>query len=266
VNASTDAVLQIRDIIVTAPDPVRSKYRVLQGKPLIAALAKIRPQDRDDPLTGHTLIALRALARRVQQLRAEIAEHEQALAGLVTRVNPALLQATGIGVVSAADLLIAAGDNPDRINSEAAFAALCGASPIPASSGQITRHRLNRGGNRHANCALHRIAVVRLHTDARTRAYANRKRATGKTNKEILRCLKRAIAREVYHLIANPPTPIDTGQLRPTRQAAGLTLAAAAHDLQCSIATLSYIERGRSSNREKITAYRDYLNSQQDAA
>lgn len=266
VHASTDAVLQIRDIIITAPDPVRSKYRVLQGKALITALAKTRPQDRDDTLPGHTLIALRALARRVQQLRAEIDEHDQALAGLVTRVNPSLLQATGIGVISAADLLITAGDNPDRINSEAAFAALCGASPIPASSGQITRHRLNRGGNRSANCALHRIAIVRLHTDPRTRAYATRKKATGKTTKDILRCLKRAIAREVYHLITNPPTPIDISHLRPTRQAARLTLAAAARDLHCSIATLSYIERGRSSNREKITAYRDYLTSQQDAA
>ncbi len=134
------------------------------------------------------------------------------------------------------------------------------------ASGQITRHRLNRGGNRSANCALHRIAIVRLHTDPRTRAYATRKKATGKTTKDILRCLKRAIAREVYHLITNPPTPIDISHLRPTRQAARLTLAAAARDLHCSIATLSYIERGRSSNREKIIAYRDYLTSQQDAA
>jgi len=91
-------------------------------------------------------------------------------------------------------------------------------------------------------------------------------KATGKTTKDILRCLKRAIAREVYHLITNPPTPIDISHLRPTRQAARLTLAAAARDLHCSIATLSYIERGRSSNREKIIAYRDYLTSQQDAA
>lgn len=204
------------------------------------------------------------MARRVQQLRAEIEEQDHTLTALVTRVNPALLQAQGVGVVCAAELLIAAGDNPDRITSEAAFAALCGTSPVPASSGKITRHRLNRGGNRNANCALHRIAVVRLHADPRTRDYASRRRAAGTTNKEILRCLKQAIAREGCHLLTNPPEPINTSGLRPLRQTTGLTLQAAAQDLHCSMATLSHIERGHSCNRDTITTYRHYLTSKQN--
>lgn len=266
VEATTDAMLQIRDVLITAPDAIRSKYRSLHGKALVSALARTRPHDPDDVVATHTLTALRALARRVQQLRLEIDEHDHTLARLVTEVNPALMQAKGIGVVSAADLLIAAGDNPDRITGEAAFAALCGASPVPASSGKITRHRLNRGGNRNANCALHRIAIVRLHTDPRTRDYAARRRAAGKSSKEVLRCLKRAIAREVYHLLTHPPEPVDTSQLRSMRRAAGITIETAARDLHWSMATLSHIERGHSSNRETITTYRDYLTSHQTAA
>ncbi|WP_219106407.1 transposase [Austwickia sp. TVS 96-490-7B] len=143
----------------------------------------------------------------VQKLRIEIDEHDHTLARLVTEVNPALIQAKGIGAISTVDLLIAAGDNPERITGEAAFATLCGACPLPASSGKITRHRLNRAGNRTANCALHRITVVRLHTDPRTRAYAAPRRATGKSTHEILRFLKRAIVREVYHLTCSPTRP-----------------------------------------------------------
>lgn len=265
VAATTDATLQIRDVLVTAPDAIRSKYRALHGKPLITALATTRPHDPDDVVGAHTLTAMRAIARRVQQLRTEIDEHDRTLADLVKRVNPALIQAKGVGIVSAADLLIAAGDNPKRITGEAAFAALCGTSPVPASSGKITRHRLNRGGNRNANCALHRIAIVRLHTDPRTRTYAASRSAAGKTSKEILRCLKRAIAREVYHLLTDPPESVNTSQLRPLRQAIGLTIETAARDLHWSMATVSHIERGHSSHRAAITAYRDYLTSQQTA-
>lgn len=263
IAATTDAQLQIRDILVTAPEPIRAKYQGRHGKPLIAALARIRLHESDDVVTEHTLSVLRELAHRVQQLRCEIDRHDARLATLVGHVNRAMTQAKGIGVVCAADLLIAAGDNPDRIHSEAAFAALCGTSPVPASSGKTIRHRLNRGGNRSANRALHRIAVVRLHTDPRTRGYADRRRAAGKSTAEILRCLKRAIAREVYHLLTNPPEPISTTELRPLRQAAGITIETAAHDLHWSMATVSHIERGHSSNRATLTAYRDYLASKQ---
>lgn len=263
IAASTDARLQIRDILVTAPEQIRAKYQGRHGRPLIAALAKIRLPVHENVVNEHTLWVLRVLARRVQALCAEIDQHDATLATLVDRANRALTQAKGIGVICAADLLIAAGDNPDRIRSEAAFAALCGTSPVPASSGKTIRHRLNRGGNRSANRALHRIAVVRLHSDPRTREYAARKRAAGKSTAEILRCLKRAIAREVHHLLSHPPAPIDTSQLRMTRHAAGITIETAARDLHCSTATISHIERGHSSNRARITTYRDYLASKQ---
>jgi transposase len=266
VKAATDTRLQIRDLIVSAPDGLRSQLRDLAGAKLVDTLAASRTRDTEDRLTGLTRTTLRTLARRVKALDVEISDYDRTLSGLVAEANPALLQAKGIGTISAAQLLIVAGDNPERIKSEAAFAMMCGAAPIPASSGQTTRHRLNRGGNRKANAALYHVAIVRLHADERTRAYAARRREQGKTTKEIVRCLKRAIAREVYHLITNPPQPINTTELRPLRETADLALAQAAGALKCSISTLSCIERGHSSNRQTIAAYRDDLTSRQNAA
>jgi transposase len=262
VAASRTARLQIRDLLVTAPEPVRAQYHRLSSKTLVAALAASRPHPGEDSVAYLTRTSLRHLARRTLALHTEIDEHDQQLDNLVRTLNPALLQAQGIGVISAAQLLTTVGDNPDRIHSEAAFAMLCGACPIPASSGKTTRFRLNRGGDRQANSALHRIAVVRLHCDPRTRAYAQRRRSEGKTSKEILRCLKRSIAREVYHLLTTPPCVIDISELRPLRQAAGITLTRAASALGCTISSLSYLERGQRSNREALTAYRDYLTGQ----
>jgi transposase/DNA-binding XRE family transcriptional regulator len=266
VKAGTDARLQIRDLIVSAPDGLRCQYQGMSGPRLIDTLSKTRTHDCDDPLTRLTRATLRALAKRVQSLDAEIADYDRTLRVLATKANPALLQAKGIGVICAAQLLIVAGDNPQRIRNEAAFAMMCGAAPIPASSGKTTRHRLNRGGNRTANSALYHIAIVRLHSDERTRTYATRRRGEGKTTKEIIRCLKRAIAREVFHIITNPPAPIDVAELRPLRENAHLTLAQAADDLKCSIATLSNIERGHSANRTTAAAYHDYLTQHQTAA
>ncbi|WP_411194382.1 transposase [Rhodococcus erythropolis] len=162
--------------------------------------------------------SLKSLARRYQYLTAEIATLEADLEQLVVQINPGLQQTKGIGTVTAAQLLITAGGNPDRLKSEASFAALCGASPIPASSGKTTRHRLNRGGDRHANYALHQIALTRMTYDQRTRDYIQRKQQKGKGTKEILRCLKRAIAREVFTLITTPVPAVDHRHLRPLRQ------------------------------------------------
>ncbi len=147
------------------------------------------------------------------------------------------------------------------MHSEAAFAMLCGAAPLPASSGKTNKYRLNRGGDRAANAALHRIAVVRLGMDPETRAYAARSAAQGKTKKDILRCLKRAIAREAYRLILEPQPAADTS-LRPTRRALGHTLATVAAALDCSVMTFSIIERRRVNNREFLTRYRDWLNTE----
>jgi transposase len=160
-----------------------------------------------------TKFALRSVARRHQRLSEEISELDEQLDRLVTEAAPELVAVEGVGTDTAAALLIAAGDNPERLRDEAAFAHLCGAAPIPASSGKTVRHRLNRRGNRDANRALHVIAVCRMSRDERTRRYVAKRTAEGKTKKEIIRCLKRYIAREIYRILSSlclrkPSTPV----------------------------------------------------------
>jgi len=151
-----------------------------------------------------TKLALRSLAIRHQQLTAEVAGLDAHLERLVVAAAPALAGVKGIGTDTAAALLVAAGDNPSRLRSEAAFARLCGVAPLPASSGKTVRHRLNRGGARDANRALHLLAVGRMGWDPRTRAYVARRTAEGLAKPEILRCLKRYLARELFPLLATP--------------------------------------------------------------
>ena len=162
-------------------------------------------------------MTLRCLARRHQALTAEIDELDEAIGQLCALASPALLAARGVGPEVASALLVAAGDNPGRLRTEASIAALCGTSPVEASSGKVTRHRLNQGGNREANNALWRIVMVRLTCDQRTRNYLTRRRAEGNTGREIIRCLKRYIAREIYTLITSPPSVPDGASLRATR-------------------------------------------------
>ena len=159
-------------------------------------------------------LALRTLARRHQELSAEIDELDTQISQLCAAINPALLAARGVGPEVAATLLAAAGDNPDRMGSEAAFAALCGASPVQASSGKVTRHRLNSGGDRQANNALWRIVLVRMASDPRTKAYVARRTLEGKSKKEIIRCLKRHVAREIFRLLTNPASVPVGAELR----------------------------------------------------
>ena len=187
-GARTAAVNQIGDVVVTAPDKLRSQLEALGTNALIRKCAGLRPGSAGDPVLAETKRALRILARRYKALTAEITDLDTRLRRLCAQANPALLSTHGVGPETAACLLIAAGDNPDRMRNDASFAALCGASPVEASSGRIVRHRLNRGGNRQANNALWRIAMVRLSTDERTKAYAERRKAEGKTPRETLRC------------------------------------------------------------------------------
>jgi transposase len=209
VTARAQAQTQMKSLIVTAPDQLRSQLRALGERQLVAHCAARRPERRPDrgaaadPATA-TLIALRALARRHQQLSAEIDDLDALIAPLVTQINPALSALLGVGPDTAGQLLVTAGDNPHRLRSEAAFAMLCGAAPLPASSGRTQRHRLNRGGDRRANCALYRIVLCRLRWDPRARAYAERRTAEGMSKKEIIRCLKRYVAREVYTALLDP--------------------------------------------------------------
>ncbi|MET8008309.1 IS110 family transposase [Nonomuraea glycinis] len=202
VDQRADTQRQIKALIVTAPDEVRERLRGLAVKELITTCAGLRPDrtDADRPATA-AKIALRSLARRHQQLTIEIADLDELLNPLVAAINPRLVAANGVGTDVAGRLLVTAGENHDRLHSEAAFAMLCGVAPIPASSGKTHRHRLNRGGDRQANCALYRVVLCRLRWDPRTRAYMERRTKDGLSKKEIIRCLKRYIARELYRII-----------------------------------------------------------------
>ncbi len=211
VKARANVLRQIAMILVSAPAPQREKLQTLREKALLEALRRSRP--------GDPLLALRHLARRHEHLSTEVNDVTEELRALVEHVNLGLLAATGVGVVTAAQLLTTTGDKPERITSAAAFAALTGVSPIAASSGKTNRHRLNRGGDRHANCAIQTIALVRMSMDPRTKAYITKKTAEGKTMLEAIRCLKRHIANDVYRVITNPPTVPDITNLRPTRTA-----------------------------------------------
>ena len=257
---------QIGDLITTAPDELRRGLEPLSAARRVQRCARFRPGDLSEP-TEATKAALRTLARQHQILDDDLAELRRHLDELTAAANPALRAAKGIGPDTAAILLVAAGDNPHRLRNEASFAALCGASPVEASSGKITRHRLNTGGNRQANHALWRIAMVRLSTDASTRAYAQRRQTEGKTRRETIRCLKRYIAREVYQLLTNPqPATNTTHNLRTLRQHAGATLQHAADELGTWPSTISRIEHGKAPNHPIVPAYRDWLNTQTPAA
>jgi transposase len=199
----TTTLNQMRQLCFCAPEPIRARFATLTVFQLVNQAAALRPRRSDDGDTVAclTLLTLRSLARRVQHLEAELDWIAGELEPLVAGFAPELLEVFGVGVDTAATLLVAAGDNPDRLRSEAAWAHLCGAAPIPASSGKIVRHRLNRGGDRQANSALHRVVLVRMSHHAATRAYVERRRVEGRTSFEIMRCLKRYVAREVYRAL-----------------------------------------------------------------
>lgn len=197
IKARTQAANQLHSLVVTAPEELRSTLRPLPLKELVATAARFRPGPPTTPRDA-TKVAMAEIARRWQNLTEEITRLDGHLDALVAEAAPHLLARHGVGTDTAGALLVAAGDNPDRLSNERAFAALCGASPLDASSGLQRRHRLNRGGDRDANHALWRIAMVRMATCPRTRAYVAKRTAEGRTKKEIIRCLKRYIARELY--------------------------------------------------------------------
>jgi len=199
-HARTQALNQMRSLISTAPEPIRDELRGLNVYNLLERAASYRPGSRHD-VVSLTKWTLRSLARRAIELEEEIKGCDALLEPLVAKTAPALVSAVGIGTDTAAALLVAAGDNPDRLRSEAAFAHLCGASPIDASSGKQERHRLNRSGDRQANSALWHIVVTRMVYDPRTTVYIERRMKEGLSKKEAFRCLKRYIAREVYGLL-----------------------------------------------------------------
>ena len=223
VRARAKALTQLKALIVTAPDALRAQLRGLDGARLVTTCARLRPTRDEAPVsspfakraprpgrlvdpTAATKRSLASIAARVQLLDDEITELDDDLHTLLTTLAPTLLAINGVGLESAGQLLVTAGDNPERIRTEAAFAHLCGVAPIPASSGRTDRHRLHRGGDRAANAALYRIVLCRLRHDPATQAYVARRIATGKSKKDIIRCLKRYIAREIYTAIQTDST------------------------------------------------------------
>ncbi|MGC4997349.1 IS110 family transposase [Streptomyces sp. DT195] len=239
VKARTAALNQITHILFTAPETIRARFRHLNGTDRTDALARLRPAG--DTVHVAVLTALKSLARRVKELTAEREELTRALDREVTAHNPGLRAAYGVGPDTAAQLLVTAGGNPERMRTEASFAALC--------------------GDRGANAALYRIALVRMAGGYRTREYVARQTAAGRTKKEIIRLLKRAIVREMFRCLTTTVTVPHIADLRPLRQSKNITLTAAARYFGLWPTAISNLERGLRRDDELASAYRDWLSA-----
>ncbi|WP_418004667.1 IS110 family transposase [Mycobacterium sp. PDNC021] len=261
VKHRTAVINQIKAMLVSAPDVIREKYRGLTTLKMVEAIARCRPDTQPEPWAQSMLSAAKLLAQRVQFLETQAEALGAQIDAFVTAANPALRAAHGVGADTAAQLLITAGANPHRLHSEAAFAALCGAAPVPASSGKTNRHRLSRGGDRAANSALHRIALVRMSNHDRTRDYVQRQVTKGHSKKEILRKLKRAIAREIFTLLTRQIDVPEYTDLRPARQAKNITVTAAANHFGVWPTVISRIERGLQRDDTFADTYRNWLNA-----
>jgi transposase len=259
-DSRTRVALQVRDLVVGVPDQLRSVLGPLCTAERVARCARFQVTgDVADAVAG-TKLALRTLARRYQALSAEMAELEATLDQLTVRANPALRGAKGVGPDVAAIVLTTAGDNPEHLRSEAAFAAMCAVSPIEASSGKTTRHRLNRSGNRQANHALWRIVMVRLASgDPATKAYFKRRRAEGKSDREIVRCLKRHVAREIYRHLVRPESVPAGSDLRAARLDVRISLHTVADALGSWPTRISELEHGLKHNTALTPSYTDWL-------
>jgi transposase len=260
IKARTAAINQLKALLITAPGDLRERYRrYTTTLTLVRAVAQCRPSAHDDPTTMAVLTGGKALAQRVEFLERQAHELTAQLDTLVTAINPDLRAAHGVGPDGAAQLIITAGTNPHRLRNEAAFAMLCGVAPIPASSGKTNRHRLSRGGDRAANNTLHRIALVRMSCDERTRGYVARQLANGRSKLDILRLLKRAIAREMFTRLTNPGPIDDYSDLRLTRQTKNITLTTVANHFGVWPNDISRLERGLKRNDTLATNYRTRL-------
>lgn len=261
-KARTAAINQIKGLLVSAPDKLRAKYRAMATSALITALQRTRPSGHTADPEYITLLTLKALATRCQSLAAEIATADAALHEIIDAYAPMLCDLPGVGTDVASQLLVTVGDNPDRLGNEAQFASLVGVAPVPASSGKTTRHRLSRGGDRNANHALYQVVLVRMASCQRTKDYVAKRTAEGKSKREIMRCLKRYAAREIYRQITNPKPAPDNSDLRQTRTTLGVTINTAAHELGQWPSKISLLERGLLRNDTLATAYRQWLTHQ----
>ena len=200
-QARVKALTQMRQLTFTAPDQLQCRIKGLPAPQFIAAAKGLRPTRAADPVTAATKAALSSLAHRIGELDEEIAQLDARITPLLEAHAPELLAIYGVGIDTAATLLVTAGDNPERLRSEAAWAHLCGVSPLQASSGKVARHRLNRGGDRQANRALWIIVISRLASDPETQAYMERRVKEGRSKREVIRMLKRYVAREIYRAL-----------------------------------------------------------------
>ena len=262
VKARTAAINQIKGLLVSAPDNLRSKYRGMGGAAMITALQRCRPSGHIADPEYVCLLTLKALATRCQSLTAEVSAADAALRDILDTYAPMLCDLPGVGTEVASQLLVTVGDNPDRLGNEAQFAALVGVAPIPASSGKTTRHRLSRGGDRNANRALHQVVLVRMGSCERTKDYVAKRTAEGKSKRETMRCLKRYAARELYRQITNPQPAPSNADLRQMRTELGLTITTAARELGQGPSKISSLERGLVRNDALATSYRQWLTSQ----
>jgi transposase len=203
-GARIKALTQMRQLTFSAPDQLQTRLKGLPIAAFVAAAQGLRPTRSPAVVTAATKAALCSLAHRVGDLEEEISDLDAMITPLLEETTPELLGVYGVGIDTAAALLVAADDNPERLRSEAAWAHLCGVSPLEASSGKVTRHRLNRGGDRQANRALWHIVITRLASDPRTQAYMERRVKDGRSKNEAIRMLKRYVAREVYRYLPRP--------------------------------------------------------------
>jgi len=190
---------QLRHLVFTAPDEIRVRFKDRYKTGLVSEAAAMRPCKGNGPIVFTTNVVIRGLARRVKHLNVEIRDIDEELERLIQETAPTLFALYGVGIDTAASLLVTAGDNPDRLHTERSWAHLCGVTPLPAGSGKTSgKVRLNRGGDRQANAALYRIVLTRMASDAETRNYVRRRRAEGLSTAEIMRCLKRYVARQTF--------------------------------------------------------------------
>jgi transposase len=262
IKSRSAAVNQIKGLLVSAPETLRAKYQGMSTTMMIGVMARCRPSGHLADPSYVTARVLKTLALRYLHLSAEIEEVDTQLRDILESYAPMLQELVGVGTDVASQLLVTFGDNRERVTNEAQFAALAGVAPVPASSGKTSRHRLSRGGDRQANCALHHIVLVRMNIDQKTKAYVTKRTEEGKSKREIMRSLKRYVAREIYRQITNP-TPAPTfSDLRPLRQELGITLPQAAQALFEWPSTLSRLERGKTRNDQLLIRYRSWLHQQ----
>lgn len=250
----------ITALLTTAPETVRSKYRDLTTSNLVKRLTASRPGEELDCPHIAVMHAMQQLAQSREAASSKAEQLERQMQSILSAHYPQVLAIYGAGSIVAAQLVVTAGGNPQRIRDEAAFASLCGVAPIPASSGRTDRHRLNRGGDRRGNSALHRIAFIRMRCDERTREYVRRRTTEGKSKREIMRCLKRAIAREVYRALTSQAAATSQHHdLKQLREAKRLTQAQVARALGTHPVRISDIERQRRPLLELTARYKEWL-------